>query len=198
MLNLGDKKAEQALIEISEIKNIPEGTVILREGQYVKVVPVVLEGLIKVYLSEDRDFLLYYIKPGQSCILSFSAGLHDEKSRVFAQTVEPSRVMLIPIFKLKQLIAQYPSILKWYIDLFYEKYNEVIDTFQGVIFHKLDERIYIYLKKQSLLKNQNPLKITHREIAADLGTAREVVSRILKKLEEEHKIKHINGQIKIL
>ena len=198
-LNIGDKQAKEALISVSQTSDIPADTIILREGQYVKVVPVVLDGLIKVYIEkEDKDFLLYYIHPGQSCILSFSAGLRDQKSRVFAMTVEPTKALLIPVEKLRRLVREYPSILRWYTDLYHERYYELIDTFESVIFKRLDQRTYEYLKNKASLQNTEILNITHREIATDLGTAREVITRVLKKLEREKKIQIINGQIKIL
>ncbi len=198
-LNIGDKQSKEALISVSQISDIPADTIILREGQYVKVVPVVLDGLIKVYIEkEDKNFLLYYIYPGQSCILSFSAGLRDQKSRVFAMTVEPTKALLIPVEKLRRLVREYPSILRWYTDLYHERYYELIDTFESVIFKRLDQRTYEYLKNKASLQNTEILHITHREIATDLGTAREVITRVLKKLEREKKIQIINSQIKIL
>ncbi len=198
-LNIGDKQAQVTLISVSQISDIPADTIILREGQYVRVVPVVLNGLIKVYLErEDKDFFLYYIQPGQSCILSFSAGLRDQKSRVFARTIEPTRALLVPVEKLRKLVREYPSILRWYTDLYHERYNELIDTFESVLFKRLDQRIYEYLRNKASLQNTDLVHITHREIATDLGTAREVVTRILKKLEREKKIQIIAGQIKIL
>ena len=199
MLNIGDKKVEEAILSIGQIKEIPADTIILSKGQYVKVVPVVIKGLIKVYIEhEDKDFLLYYIKPGQSCILSFSAALKDQKSQVYAKTVEPTTALLLPAFKLKNLVREHTSLLFWYTDLYYNRYNELIQTFEQVIFQRLDQRLYTYLQKKSSTLQQNPIKVTHREIAEDLGTAREVVSRILKRLERDNKVAITSEGIKIL
>ena len=176
-------------------KEIPMGTEILREGQFVKVIPIVLNGLIRVYTRrKERDLLLYYIRPNESCIMSFAASLKNEPSKVFALTEEDTTALLLPVDKVSSWIKQYPNLN----DLFYQQYNlrysELLDTIHHVLFEKMDTRLYDYLKEKVNLTNKNPLKISHRQIASELGTAREVISRVMKKLELEEKVKqHINA-----
>lgn len=176
-------------------KEIPIDTEILREGQFVKVIPIVLNGLIRVFTRhKDRDLLLYYIRPNESCIMSFAASLRNEPSKVFALTEEDTTALLLPVDKVSTWIKQYPNLN----DLFYQQYNlrysELLDTIHHVLFEKMDTRLYDYLKEKVNLTNKNPLKISHRQIASELGTAREVISRVMKKLELEEKVKqHINA-----
>ena len=176
-------------------KEIPIDTEILREGQFVKVIPIVLNGLIRVYTrNKDRDLLLYYIRPNESCIMSFAASLKNEPSKVFAMTEEDTTALLLPVDKVSHWIRQYPNLN----DLFYQQYNlrysELLDTIHHVLFEKMDTRLYDYLKEKVDLTNKNPLRISHRQIASELGTAREVISRVMKKLEHEGKVKqHINA-----
>ena len=198
ILNLKDKELEDEILEVSDIQEIEKDKIILRKGQYISYIPIVIEGMIKVFIkNEQKEFFLYYIKPGESCILSFSTALKDRKSRIFAEVTEPSKILLLPVSELRKLVRKYISLIQWFNDLYFEKYIELIDTIEDTVFNKLDERIYHLLLKKSILKQQNPIKITHREIANDLGTAREVVTRVLKKLESENRIKIMEQGIKI-
>ena len=180
-------------------KEIPIDTEILKEGQFVKVIPIVLNGLIKVFTRhKDRDLLLYYIRPNESCIMSFAASLKNEPSKVFALTEEDTTALLLPVDKVSTWIKQYPNLN----DLFYQQYNlrysELLDTIHHVLFEKMDTRLYDYLKEKVNLTNKNPIKISHRQIASELGTAREVISRVMKKLELEEKVKQHSNAIEIL
>jgi len=183
------------MMKVSLMKEIPKGTEILREGQFVKVIPIVLEGLIKVFTRHnDKELLLYYIRPEESYVMSFSASLKNEPSRVFAYTEQETTALLLPVDKVSHWIKEYPN----FNNLFYQQYNlrysELLDTIHHVLFEKMDTRLYDYLKEKVNLTNKNPLKISHRQITSELGTAREVISRVMKKLELEGKVKqHINA-----
>jgi CRP/FNR family transcriptional regulator len=185
--------------EAAEVRYIQQGTTILRDGQYVKVIPIVTKGLIKVFSRyQDKELLLYYIQPGESCIMSFAASLRNEPSKVYAVTEEDTRAILLPVDQVANWIRQYPDINT----LFYKQYNlryaDLLDTINHILFNKLDIRIYDYLQKKKQLTNQNPLKISHSQIANELGTVREVVSRVLKKLENEGKVIQHSNQIELL
>lgn len=180
-------------------KEIPADTEILREGQYIKVIPLVLEGLIKVFTRhEDRELLLYYIQPHESCIMSFSAGLRNEPSKVFAVTEEDSRLLLLPVNEVNGWSKNFPDINTLFFQQYNKRYLDLLGTIHDVLFEKLDKRLYDYLKEKANLTKSNPLKISHRKIAGDLGTAREVVSRVIKKLENEGKIKQHSNSIEVL
>jgi CRP/FNR family transcriptional regulator, anaerobic regulatory protein len=180
------------------IQDLPLGMEILKEGQYVKMIPIVLEGLVKVFTrTEEKELLLYYIGSTQSCIMSFSAGLTNSPSRIYAITEEPSMLLLLPTDKLNKWVKQFPAIN----DLFYHQYNlrytEMLDTINSLLFGRMDYRLYNYLLEKSKLKGEKILDIRHKQIATELGTAREVVTRVLKKLEQEGKIKQTAAGIEI-
>lgn len=187
------------IMNVSSIHNIPAGTEILRAGQYVKVIPIVTEGLIKVYNRfEDKELLLYYIKPDESCIMSFAAGLNNEPSRVYASTEDDTTALLIPADKVSNWVRQFPDINSLFYQQYNLRYSEMLDTIHHMLFKKMDMRLYDYLKEKSYLTNKTTLKISHRQIASELGTAREVISRIMKKLENEGKVSQQFGEITIL
>lgn len=187
------------IFAVSVIKEFPKNTDLIKPGQYVKVVPVVLSGLVKVFTQyDDKELLLYYIQPEESCIMSFSACLTGSKSKIHAVTEEESNVILIPSDKLAGWVTAFPAINKLFYRQFDLRYNDLIDTINRVFFDKLDKRLLDYLSEKAALKGKNPVKISHREIANDLGTAREVISRLIKKLEVMEKVKQHDDGIEIL
>jgi len=193
------KKVIDEIMSVSTVQTIPENTEILRAGQYVKVVPLVMNGLIKVFNRfEDKELLLYYIKPDESCIMSFAASLHNEPSQVFAKTEEETTALLIPAEKVPQWITQFPDINTLFFQQYNLRYSELLDTIQHVLFKKMDVRLHEYLKEKAALTNKSTLKISHRQIASELGTAREVISRVMKKLESEGKVAQQGNAIKVI
>ena len=187
------------IAESATIKDIEVGTVLLKEGQYVKVIPIVLSGLIKVFTTyQDKDLLLYYIQPNESCIMSFSAGLKNEPSRILAVTEEDTKAILIPTDKINKWINEYPQLNTLFYQQYNLRYTELLDTINHLLFDKMDKRLFDYLVKKVKLTNQNPLTISHRQIATELGTAREVISRTIKKLESDNLVLQHKSSIEIL
>lgn len=189
----------QEIAAHGRIQDVPAGMEILKEGQYVKVIPIVLEGLVKVLTrTEEKELLLYYIGSTQSCIMSFSAGITQSPSRIVAITEEPSLLLLLPAGEMNRWVRQYPAIN----ELFYQQYNlrytEMLDTINSLLFERMDHRLYSYLQEKSKLKGGKLLDLRHKQIAAELGTAREVVTRVLKKLEQEGKIRQTDTGIEII
>jgi CRP/FNR family transcriptional regulator len=185
--------------EESILKEIPKSTVILREGQFIKVIPIVLKGLIKVYTRyEDRELLLYYIRPDESCIMSFSASIKNDPSQVFAETEEDTTALLLPVAKVSTWIEQFPGINTLFFQQYKQRYSELLDTIHHVLFNKMDTRLYDHLKTKISVRKENPLKISHQQIANELGTVREVISRVMKKLEIEGLVKQHHNGIEVL
>lgn len=181
------------------VKEFPKGTEILREEQYIKVLPIVLKGLVKVFTHfDEKELLLYYIEPSQSCVMTFYSALRNAPSKVYAVTEEDSQILLIPVQHLPAWLREYPD----FNDLFYSQYNlryaELLDTIGHLLLNKMDRRLYDHLKKNSHINNNNPIKMSHNQIANELGTAREVVTRVLKKLETDGKVEQTRDGIKII
>lgn len=192
------KELLQEIINSSTIMDFPANIELVREGQYIKVIPLVLDGLVKVYTSiEEKELLLYYIQPQQSCIMSFSSCLQNDKSKIVAITEEPSTILLMPASNVAKWVTQFPAINFLFYQQYDLRYSELIDTINSLIYHKLDVRIMEFLTERIKVKGKNPIKISHREIATELGTAREVVSRTVKKLEKQNLLKQHADSIEI-
>jgi len=191
----------ELLEEISEhgmMKEVPEGVEFLKEGQYIKVIPIVLEGLVKVFTRmEEKELLLYYIGPAQSCIMSFSSGLTNAPSRIFAFTEDASLLLLLPTDKLNKWVKQYPAVNELFFQQYNLRYTEMLDTINSLLFDKMDQRLYNYLLEKSRMKGEKILPLRHKQIAGELGTAREVVTRVMKRLEQEGKVKQLPEGIQI-
>jgi len=180
------KELLDVILEESIVENFPPDTELVREGQYVKYIPIVISGLVKVFTRfEEKELLLYYIQPEQSCIMSFSSCIHHDKSKIFAITEEQSNVLLIPSDKVAKWVMEFPSINMLFYQQYEMRYSELVDTIHQMLYYKLDKRLIDYLSEKVRVTGKNPLKISHKEIANDLGSAREVISRIIKKLEKQ-------------
>jgi CRP/FNR family transcriptional regulator, anaerobic regulatory protein len=192
------KDLVKELINVSVIKTFPPNTELVREGQYVRHIPIVLSGLVKVYTQfEEKELLLYYIKPEQSCIMSFSSCINNDKSKIFAITEEQSTVFLIPSEKMANWVLAYPTINLLFYQQYDLRYSELVDTIHHMLYYKLDKRLLDYLAERIKVTGKNPLKISHKEIANDLGTAREVVSRLVKKFENQKILKQYHDSIEL-
>ena len=189
----------ELILKESSIKEILKGTEILREQQYVKVLPLVIEGSVKVYSKfEEKELLLYYIEPNQSCVMSFNAALNNTPSKVFAEAEEDAKIILIPIHFLPQWLREYPEFNQLFFNQYNLRYSELLDTIGHLLLDKMDKRLYDHLKRKTQLSGNSTIKISHNQLANELGTAREVVSRVMKKLELEGKVNQASGWISII
>jgi CRP/FNR family transcriptional regulator len=213
MLTYTDKhpmELQQALPELSSrllaelrqkatVMEIPKKTEILHEGQYVKVIPIVLEGLIKVHTRyEEKELLLYYIRPSESCAMSFSASLGNEPSKIYATTEQDTTALLLPVEELSEWRREFPEMNNLFFKQYNLRYAELLDTIHHVMFNQLDQRLFEHLQHKVKLTGNNPIVISHRELANELGTAREVISRVMKRLEVEKKVKQHQNSIELL
>ncbi|WP_312299694.1 Crp/Fnr family transcriptional regulator [Chryseobacterium sp.] len=181
-------------------KNYSEGDLILDENASIRSIPIVMKGMIKVIRTEEdgREILLYYIKAGESCIMSFLGGMHNEKSIVKAEVEEDAEILFLPVDKVSLFIKEYPEWLDYIFRLYHKRFEELLDIINAIAFKKVDERLLNLLHKKSELTHSDTVHTTHEQLANELGTARVVVSRLLKQLEEEEKVKLGRNKIVLL
>jgi CRP/FNR family transcriptional regulator, anaerobic regulatory protein len=185
--------------EVSIVKTFDAETPILNDGAYIKVIPIVISGQVKVYREiGERELLLYYIEPSQSCFMSVSACIMNEKSKVRAITEIETEIILIPTQYVTSWMNKYPKWVNFVMQLSNTRFEELLETIDDVSFGKLDTRLNNYLIQRITKINSTTLKITHQQIANELGTAREVISRLLKQLENEKRVILFRGHIEII
>ncbi len=188
------------LAELCVLQTAPSGTVFLEEGAYIKMIPLLVSGLVKVYKEDENghEILLYYIQSGESCIMSLTACVNNNTSKVKAVIVETSEVLLLPSDNVVSLGKRYPQWNEFVYNLYNAKFEELLEFVKLLTFSKKDQLLLDYLKKEAAIKSTRELKITHQKIANELGSSREVISRLLKKLENEKVLKLGSGVITLL
>ena len=188
------------LFEYGQQKSFKEGDIILNENAYIKSVPIVISGSMRVMRTDDdgRELLLYYIKSGESCIMSFLGGLHDDTSKVKAIAEEAAEVLFVPVDKVREMIKEFPEWTEYIFRLYHKKFEELLAVVNDVAFKKLDERLLDFLKKKCELSGEKTIHITHEQIAIELGSARVVISRLLKHMEDLNLIELGRNKITLL
>lgn len=175
------------LFDLSTLKTLKKGEVMMSENSYIRSIPIVISGSLAVIRTddEDKEILLYYIKPGESCIMSFLGGMHNEKSKIKAVAEENTEILFLPIEKVRILIKEYPQWLDYIFRLYHKRFDELLEVVNAVAFRKVDERLLALLKKKVDLTGSKTIEVTHEQLANELATARVVISRLLKQLEDD-------------
>lgn len=207
-MNTLDQIAEfQNLPEVREkmsqsgvTKSFKEGDVILDEQMRIRAIPIILKGSVRVIRRDEdgRELLLYYIQAGESCIMSLLGGIHNDTSKVMAVAEEDTDILFLPIDQVTAMIKENPEWLNYIFRLYHRRFEELLDVVNAVAFKKVDERLMNYLQKKSRISNTKTLHVTHEQLANELGTARVVVSRLLKRMEEEGILKLGRNNISIV
>lgn len=195
---------EPGLIEIIEKESVQKsfapGEVIMRTGQYIKSTALVLEGQIKIY-RENQDggeFLMYYLGPGQACAVSMICAIQSETSEITAIAEEETEVLLIPVQLMDDLMNKYKSWYQFVIQTYRNRFDELISVVDNIAFKNMDERLEFYLKRYVKNSGKNIIELSHQQIADDLNSSREVISRLLKKMEQQKQVRLNRNMIEMI
>ena len=173
---------------------------ILNIGQTIRVMPIILSGIVKISRVDEmgRELLLYYVNPNESCAMTFTCCMQHQPSEVKAVAEEDVEFLAIPISVMDEWMIKYPSWVHFVMKTILTRFNELLKTIDHIAFQKLDERLIHYLKEKSKVTGSKLINLSHEQIANELATSRVVISRLLKKLENEKKILLYRNQIKLL
>lgn len=182
-----DKVLQEELLAYGSAKTFDADTRIIKEGEYIRSVPIVIKGSIRVLQMDDdgRELLLYFIRTGESCIMSFLSGICNGPSKISAITEEDTEVIMVPIAKAQEWVKKYPSWNEFIFKLYEKRFEELLNVVNAIAFQNMDKRLLNLLLTKSEVTGQTEIITTHQQIADELGTAREVVSRLLKQLEKQ-------------
>lgn len=195
---------EPALIEeieaVAIMKTFQAGETIIDIGQYVRAMPLLIEGAIKIVREDlkEGEILLYYLAKGETCTMSIACCVGNKKSEIRAQAEMKTLVAMIPNQYLNEWLAKYSSWREFILNSYSSRMNEMLGAIDNLAFSNMEMRIMSYLKEKVRLTESPILTLTHQEIASDLNSSRVVVSRILKKLENENQILLLRNEIRIL
>lgn len=188
------------IAEVSVLKTFKEGDVLIEFGQYIKSMPLLLNGAIKI-LREDFDegeLLLYFIEKGDTCAMSMTCCMGQTKSEIKAVAENDGQVIMIPVSKMELWLGKYKSWSNFVFNGYNNRLKEMLSAIDNLAFMKLDQRLLNHLKDKSKVNNSIHINATHQEIANELNTSRVVISRLLKALENDNKIKLHRASIEIM
>lgn len=176
--------------QVATCKEISEGQKILGIGEYIRSMPLLLSGAVKILKedSEGDELLLYFIEKGDTCAMTLTCCLGQTKSEIRAVAETDVRLLMIPVQKMEEWSAKYKSWRNFVFNSYHNRLNDMLDTIDSIAFLKMDERLLKYLSDKARISGDGIVHNTHQEIAYDLHTSRVVVSRLLKKLENLEKI----------
>ena len=184
--NLEEELYEE-MLQHGTIREVNEGETLLRVGQTIRSTILILKGLVKLYREDDEgnEFFIYHLTAGQACSLSMVCATKHETSEVLAKALTDVVLLTIPLEFMDKWMSKYKSWYQFVISSYRNRFEELLKTIDAVAFSNMDERLEFYLLNQA--KQFGPiLKLTHQEIANDLNSSREVISRLLKKMEAKH------------
>ncbi|MCB9034666.1 MAG: Crp/Fnr family transcriptional regulator [Chitinophagales bacterium] len=194
----------QALIqEIKEkatIKTLATNSMLLKSGAYLKSAMLVIDGVIKVYRTDENgnEFFVYFVQSGEACVVSMICSLENYQSNIAAKVDETATIAFIPLSEMSNWMNEYPVWYEFVIQSYRKRFDELLTVIDHIAFKSMDERLSFYLKKYANQHQQNEINLSHQEIANDLNTSREVVSRLLKKMEQNEQVALYRNQIVLL
>ncbi|MFN4286574.1 MAG: Crp/Fnr family transcriptional regulator [Lacibacter sp.] len=195
---------EEELVEeienTSEFRTFGPNEILMRRGQYIRSTLLVLSGLIKVYREDEEgnEFLMYYLKPGEACALSMVCAARHEASPIVAKTVSETEVLLVPITTMSEWMGKYKTWYQFVIETYRSRFDELLATIDSIAFRSMDERLEFHLKRAKEVQGKSTIETSHQEIAHELNTSREVISRLLKKMEQRGLVRLHRNAIELL
>lgn len=186
-----EKELQEEIAEKGIKKTFEANEALIREGQFISSFPLVISGLIRISRNneEGNELLLYYLKRNEVCAMSLTCCMANLKSNVNATAEETTEVILLPVELLDTWMCKYPNWKQFVMQTFQNRFREMIDTVDSIAFLKLDERLVKYFTDRYEKTGVHTFNGTHQDLALHLNTSREVISRLLKKLENKEKIK---------
>jgi CRP/FNR family transcriptional regulator len=202
-MNLKDIFQSDLVKEIENsgnLKHFEAGDTIVNMDSYIKHIPVVISGSMKVIRTEvdGREILLYYLTPGESCIVSILAGMKNDTSKIKAIVEEDAEIMLIPADKAKEWVRKYPEWTDFIFNLYQKRFEELLEVVNSVAFQKIDTRLLHLIKQKTQLYQSKEISVTHQQLADELGITREATSRVLKQMEKENLLILSRNKIELL
>ena len=197
---LFEKELLEEIMEYGILKEVEAGEKIIEIGDYVKAMPLLLKGAVKI-LREDGEgdeLLLYFLERGDTCAMTLNCCLGDTKSEIRAIAETDTSLIMVPINKMEEWTAKYKSWRNFVFESYHSRLSEMLEAIDTIAFLNMDERLMKYLRDKAKINRDENIQSTHQQIAYDMHTSRVVISRLLKKLELEKKIELQRNHIKVI
>ena len=186
--------------EQGRIMEVPAGMTIMDIGGYIKVMPLVTKGAIKVLREDENgdELFLYFLYPGQSCAMTVQCCMANAPSAVRAIAEDDTELIALPVEVMDKWLQEHISWKNFVLNTYSERFTELLNTIDSIVFQNLDERLMDYMKEKAKIAGSRIIKTTHQEIAYDLHSSREVISRLLKQLEKKGGIKLGRNKVELV
>lgn len=191
---------KERIASVATIRNYSRDEVMMYSGRFFKSTMLMVGGRVKLYResTDGKEFFMYYIEAGNACALSMICAARNQASEITAVAVEDTQVIQVPLELMDELMREYKSWYYFVLETYRSRFEELLIVIDQVAFKHMDERLENYLFRQFTELNTRNLDITHQQIANDLNSTREVVSRLLKKMEQGGKIKLHRNEIELI
>lgn len=178
------------IIQVSVFKKIKEGDNVIEEGSYIKSFPLVLSGCLRVSKVNDEgnELLLYYLKQGEICAMALTCCIGMQKSNILITAIEDSEILAVHVDKPEKWMGEFRTWKEFMMYSYRKRFEELLDTIDAIAFRQMDERLIRFFMELYRSTGKTVFKGTHNDIALQLNTSREVVSRLLSRLEKENKV----------
>ncbi len=185
---------------VATYKEIPEGFKLMEIGNYIKSMPLLVSGVVKILREDENgdELLLYFLEHGDTCAMTLSCCVGHKKSEIRAVAETDAKLIMVPVEKMEEWMAKYPGWRNFILESYHNRLNEMMETVDSIAFLRMDERLLKYLKDKARVTGSATINGTHQEIAYELHTSRVVVSRLLKKLENMGKLELHRYYLKLL
>lgn len=190
----------ETLAEKGEIRDVLAGQMLMKTGQHIRSTMLVLSGLVKVFREDDEggEFFMYYLQPGQACALSMVCATRRETSEIMARAVTDSEILTVPLDFMDEWMLKYKTWYHFVLETYRNRFEELLHTVDHIAFRNLDERLVFYLRRYQESRKTNVISTSFTEIAQDLNSSREVISRLMKKLSEKGMVQLHRSHVEIL
>jgi CRP/FNR family transcriptional regulator len=197
---LTEPQLQEEIAEVGRIMEFPAGEMMMDYGSYIKFIPLLLKGSIKVSreAEDGSELFLYFLTAGESCTMSFSCCMADKKSAIRTVAEENTTILAIPSRYLDEWMMRYRSWKNFVMQAYDARLLELVETVDQIAFKQLDERLVEYLEKRAAVRESRELSTTHQEIADDLHVSREAVSRLLKTLEKQGRVALGRNRVRLI
>lgn len=195
-----EKELVDELLNAGEVKTVKEGELLVRTGQNIRSALLVLDGLIKIYREDEQgnEFFMYYINSGKACAISLVCALGRETSGVMAKAAAPSTVISIPLHHIDEWMGKYKSWAQFAVSSYRERFDELLKTIDHIAFRNMDERLVFYLRRFQETQKTDTVTTSFTDIANDLNSSREVISRLMKKLSERGIVELQSSKVRLI
>uniref|UniRef100_UPI00404A027A Crp/Fnr family transcriptional regulator n=1 Tax=Flavobacterium sp. TaxID=239 RepID=UPI00404A027A len=195
-----EDKLLDEMVQVGALRDFVEGDVLIDFGDYIKSMPLLLNGAIKILREdfEEGELLLYFIEKGDTCAMSMACCIGHTKSEIRAVAETKGQVVMLPVAKMEEWLGKYKSWRNFVFNSYNNRLKEMLTAIDNLAFLNMNERLLNYLIEKSKINQSKEIFNTHQEIAYDLNSSRVVISRLLKELENRGQIKLNRASIVLL